>query len=133
MAPGIPGRNPPGGAPGAVGRLPGRAPNGTSRRGAPGAGAGRAAAAGMACAAGTGAGAGCGAKGRAGAAGCGFTPSTSSFTLAMSAPLSNGLAMCPSARAARARLSSKASKVPASSSTGMCCSSGSALIASHTS
>jgi hypothetical protein len=47
--------------------------------------------------------------------------------------LSKGLAMCPSARAVRARSSSNGSKVPASSITGMCAVDGSFLIVSHTS
>jgi hypothetical protein len=61
-----------------------------------------------------------------------FCP-TRAFTLSSSIWLSKGLVTWSSARAARARFSSKASNVPASSTTGMCWVFGSLLSASHTS
>jgi hypothetical protein len=61
-----------------------------------------------------------------------FCP-TSAFTLSSSTWLSKGLVTWSSARAARARASSKASKVPANSSTGMACVDGSDLRVSQTS
>ncbi len=66
-------------------------------------------------------------------AGAETLPPVSSFTLLMSAWLSNGFAMCPSACAWRARLSSNASNVPASRRTGMWRSPGSLFTASHSS
>jgi hypothetical protein len=63
----------------------------------------------------------------------GAMPSTSSRTLLTSAWLSKGLVMWPSAFASRARVSSNASNVPASSSTGTPLRDGSFLIASQTS
>ena len=58
---------------------------------------------------------------------------SSAFTLSTSACASKGFVMWPSAPTRAARCSSKASKVPVSSSTGMCARAGSALIASQTS
>jgi hypothetical protein len=58
---------------------------------------------------------------------------TSWRTLLMSAPLSNGFEMWPSACACWARPSSNASKVPARRSTGMCRRAGSDFTASQTS
>jgi hypothetical protein len=58
---------------------------------------------------------------------------TSSFTRAMSAPLSNGFETWPSAFACRARVSSNASNVPARSRTGVFLSDASALTASQSS
>ncbi|ATB48747.1 hypothetical protein MYMAC_004377 [Corallococcus macrosporus DSM 14697] len=131
------GRAPGGGMPAPGGRgTPG--PGGTPGR-APGGGAGRAPG-GTAPATGAGAGAagaGCGAAGRTCvAADAGivldFWP-TSAFTLSSSTWLSKGLVTWSSARAARARFSSKASKVPASSTTGMPWVAGSLFSASQTS
>ena len=107
---------------------------GAAGRCAPGGGApapgGRAAAAGGAAAAGRAA-AGAGAAAPAEAAAP--LPPVSSFTRLMSAWLSKGFAMWPSARAWRARASSNASKVPASRRTGMCRSAASPFTASQTS
>jgi hypothetical protein len=57
-------------------------------------------------------------RGYGSGSGSAVTPSTSSRTRVRSDWLSKGLATFPSARTARARASSKGSKVPVSSSTG---------------
>ncbi|MFO0583627.1 MAG: hypothetical protein U0229_15255 [Anaeromyxobacter sp.] len=140
----MPGGRAPGGiAPGGIG---GRAPGGIAPGGRaagmfgfeggrrPGGGAaGRGAAAGAAGACGIGMFGLGAARAMPGAgAGAGF-PVTSSFTLSMSAWLSKGLPMWPSAFAARARFSSNASNVPERRRTGIFASAGSAFTASQTS
>jgi hypothetical protein len=132
MVPGAAGRAP-GAIPGPGGRAPGGIAPGAAGRaaagGAPGA-AGRAAA-------GAGAGAAAGAAGRGAAAGAKAgaetLPPVSSFTLLMSAWLSKGFEMWPSAWACRARASSNASKVPARRRTGVARSAASPFTASHSS
>jgi hypothetical protein len=68
-----------------------------------------------------------------GAGGGGGAWANRSSTRSTRAWASKGLATCPAAPQRCARSSSKASKVPVSSSTGMCLSDGSLLMASHTS